>query len=225
MTHGHRAIAAAIDDGAGTTLFLARHGQSEWNHQSRITGQTDIGLSPEGCAQSEAIARCLAGEAVDAIYTSALRRTIATAEPTAAAKGVPLVPLAALNEIHLGVLQGRLRDERDPQAQALWAAWQADPWGFRVPGAERFDEFTERVEQGLHAILRRCRGQRVLLVGHRATNRVVLGTLLGWPRERWAEIRVRNKLFYRMRLASPPEIATYRLSGSKTGTLRPGFVM
>jgi len=208
-----------------TTLFVARHGQSEWNHQGRITGQLDIGLSPEGRQQGEAIARCLADEPLDAIVTSALQRTIATAQPTASAKGLPIATLAALNEIHLGVLQGRLRDERDPEAQALWAAWQADMWGHRVPGGERFDEFAARVEGALASILREHRGRRVLVVGHRATNRVLLGILLGWPRERWPQIRLGNKRFYRIAPGTPAQVTTYWVGGEKAGASRAGFVM
>jgi broad specificity phosphatase PhoE len=209
-----------------TTLYLARHGQSEWNNQSRVTGQFDIGLSPRGQQQGEALARCLADETLAAVYTSALQRTVATAQPTAAAQGLNIVSMPELNEIHLGVLQGRHRDERDAEAQALWAQWQADPWGYRVPGGERFDEFALRVEAGLQNILERHRGQRILIVGHRATNRVVLGRLLSWPRERWAELRLRNKYFYRLRLGAPSaEIATFSLSDKQTGVCTEGFVM
>jgi broad specificity phosphatase PhoE len=208
-----------------TTLYLARHGQSEWNNQGRVTGQLDPGLSEKGREQSEGLAHCLQDAALDAIYSSALRRALATAEPTAAASGLPVMPLAALNEIHAGDLQGRFRDERDTEAQALWAQWKADPWGAGLPGGERFDDFALRVGAALQAILHRHEGQRVLVVGHSATNRVLLGTLLGWPRERWSELRPRNKYLYRLQLgAAEPEIASYTLSGSKMGRCEPGFV-
>jgi len=208
-----------------TTLYVARHGQSEWNHQSRVTGQLDPALSPKGRQQSDALAQCLQGEALGAIYSSALQRTVETATPTAAATGLPIARLAALNEIHVGVLQGRWRDERDPEAQSLWAQWQADPWGFRIPGGERFDEFALRVGAALQAILDRHRGERILVVGHGATNRVLLGTLLGWPRERWRELRPRNKFCYRLTLGDgAPEVATYTLSGNKTGRCDAGLL-
>jgi broad specificity phosphatase PhoE len=208
-----------------TTLYLARHGQSEWNNQGRVTGQLDPGLSAKGREQSVGLARCLQGQALDAIYSSALRRTVATAAPAAAASGLPITPVAALNEIHVGVLQGRFRDERDAEAQALWMQWKADLWGAGIPGGERFDEFALRVGAALQAILRRHEGQRVLIVGHSATNRVVLGTLLGWPRERWHELRPRNKYLYRLQLgAAESDIATYTLSGSNTGRCDAGFI-
>jgi broad specificity phosphatase PhoE len=208
-----------------TTLYLARHGQSEWNNQRRVTGQLDPALSAKGREQSEGLALCLQGEGLAAIYSSALQRTVDTATPTAAATGLPIVREAALNEINVGVLQGRYRDERDPEAQALWAEWQAALWDFRIPGGERFDEFALRVGAALRSILERHAGQRVLVVGHGATNRVLLGTLLGWPRERWRELKPRNKFCYRLQLGSAePEVATYTLSGSKTGRCEPGFI-
>jgi len=208
-----------------TTLYVARHGQSEWNNQSLITGQTDIGLSAKGLEQARSLARCLAEVELAAIYTSALQRTVATAEPTAAAKAMAIEPVAALNEIHLGVLQGRHRDERDPEAQALWARWQAELWTYRVPGGERFDEFAQRVGQAVQAIVQRHEGQSVLIVGHRATNRVVLGILLNWPRERWIDLRLRNKFFYRIGIGAEPQVETIALSGSKAGLRQPGLVM
>jgi len=217
---------AAPSSLAPTTVFLARHGQSENNNQGLITGQMDVGLSPKGELQAQALAQCLQGETLAAIYTSHLKRTVQTAQPTADALGLPIVQLPSLAEIDMGELQGRFRDERDPEAQALWAQWQADLWNFRVPGGERFDEFTLRVETAMLDILQRHPGQQVLVVGHRATNRVLLGVLFGWPRERWAEIRLRNKFFYRLRLGTAePEIATYTLSGSTTGRCEDGFVM
>lgn len=210
----------------GTTLYIARHGQSESNNQALITGQLDVALSPKGEQQAQAVARCLNDVPLAAIYTSGLQRTVQTARPTADQKQLPMTSLRGLDEIHLGVLQGRHRDERDPEAQALWAQWQADVWNFRVPGGEGFEGFTERVVLALQGIQARHAGQQVLIVGHRATNRVLLGSLFGWPRERWAELRLRNKFFYRLRLgAGAPEVATFTLSGSKTGRCEDGFVM
>lgn len=207
-----------------TTLFIARHGQSETNHRSLVTGQLDVGLSATGLEQAQALAEVLKDEALDAVYTSALQRTAATARPAALAKGLAMQPLAGLDEIHLGELQGRHRDERDPEAQALWARWQADPWGFTVPGGETYEAFAQRVTAALDGILARHPAGRVLVVGHRATNRVLLGTLLGWSRERWADIGPRHKHLYRVRAGAEPSIETIVLTGSKAGRALAGLV-
>jgi broad specificity phosphatase PhoE len=208
-----------------TTLYVARHGQSEWNNQHRITGQLNPGLSLKGQQQSRAMARCLQDEELAAIYTSALQRSIDTAQPTASAKQRPVTSLPALNEIHLGVLQGRYRDERDPQAQAMWAQWQADMWGCQVPGGESFDQLAQRAGQALQEILQRHRGQRVLIVGHRNTNRVLMGRLLGWPQERWQDLRLSNKFLYRFRQGAQTDVTTFVLSGNKMGACHDSFIM
>ena len=208
-----------------TTLYLARHGQSEWNNQSRVTGQLNPGLSLKGLQQSEAVAQCLHDEDLAAIYTSVLQRTIHTALPTASAKKLLINSLPALNEMNLGVLQGRFRDERDPQAQAMWAQVHADMWGYQVPGAESYHDLMHRVADALQDILQKHRGRRILIVGHRNTNRVLMGKLLDWPRERWPELRLRNKFFYRIRLGAKTEIATFTLSGNKTGVCHDSFIM
>lgn len=208
-----------------TTLYLARHGQSEWNNQKRITGQLDPALSPKGVEQSRALAQCLEHEPVAAIYNSALRRTQDTARPTAVAKHLDIHALPALNEIPLGVLQGRYRDERDPQAQAMWTEWQNDMFNHRVPGRESLSDLKQRVTQTLQDILHNHSGQALLIVGHRGTNRVLMGTLMQWPQERWPEPRLRNKFLYRIRIGAAPEITTFTLSGGKRGMRHDSFVM
>lgn len=208
-----------------TTLWLARHGQSEWNHTGRVTGRLDPALSAKGLEQAQALAACLRDDGLDAIYVSSLCRTQQTAAPAALTTGAPVRRIAALDEIGMGALEGRWRDERDPAAQALWAQWKAQPWRFTVPGGEPFVDFAARVQAALRTILEQHDGQRVLVVGHGATNRVLLGTLLQWPRERWPEIRPRNKFVYRLRLVGPaPDVVTVTLGGRRSGRCEPGFV-
>ncbi|MFJ2114719.1 histidine phosphatase family protein, partial [Streptomyces sp. NPDC087850] len=38
-----------------TTLFLARHGETVWHDENRYAGASDIGLTPRGAAQAEAL--------------------------------------------------------------------------------------------------------------------------------------------------------------------------
>ena len=210
---------------AATTLYLARHGQSEWNHTGRVTGRLDPALSDKGREQGLALAACVQAQGgLDAIVVSGLRRTAQTAQPASAATGVPIQRIAALDEIGMGELEGRWRDERDAEAQALWAQWKAQPWTFTVPGGEPFERFTDRVQGALRTILDGHRGKRVLVVGHSATNRVLLGTLLGWPRERWAGIRPRHKYCHRLVLGGTgPAVATVTLGGRHNGVWGPGL--
>jgi 2,3-bisphosphoglycerate-dependent phosphoglycerate mutase len=211
---------------APTTLWLARHGESEWNHSGRITGRLNPGLSDKGLTQAAALANCFSPGALDAIYVSALRRTAQTAAPSAQRTGAPVHTLGGLDEIGMGVIEGRWRDARDPEAQALWTQWRADHWHCTVPGGEAFAHFTARVQAALGTILSQHHGEQVLIVGHGATNRVLLGTLLGWPKERWKEIRPANKLCYRLELrGTEPEVTTITLGGRYSGRSQAGLHM
>jgi broad specificity phosphatase PhoE len=196
-----------------TTLYIARHGQSEMNNQRLVTGQLDPLLTPKGIEQSEQLARLLAHEPLAAIYTSALARTAQTAAPTARAHALEPVRLSELNEIHLGVLQGRHRDERDDEAAAIWQQWQSAMWRYRVPGAESFAQLQQRVGAALTRILAQHQGETVLIVGHSGTNRILLGTLLAIPAEQWPALRPSNKTVHRITLRGELSV---ELSGERT---------
>ena len=133
--------------------------------------------------------------------------------------------LEGLNEIHMGILQGRYRDERDPDALRWWSEWQRRPDTCRIPGGESFAELKHRVLQSLERIAPRHPGGSVLIVGHRGTNRVLLTALLQWPDGRGRTLRLRAKYLYRIRPGAPPHITTVGLAGSKKGVERDGFLM
>lgn len=203
-------------------LYLARHGESEWNGSQRISGQGNPALSPVGVDQAAALAHVLADAPLTAIYTSTLQRTKATASPTAAAHKLPIQPLASLQEISLGVLEGRYRDGRDPAAQQLWQQWQQSKETLRIPGGETFPEFEERVLCCWQRIAEANAGGVLLVVGHRSTNRVLLGALMRWPREQYLPLPIRHKYLYEIRLnatqpGAQPSIATIRLDAEKIG--------
>ena len=60
-----------------TTLYLVRHGQTDWNVEGRYQGQTNLPLNALGRAQAEALARQLAGTPFAAIYSSLRNRSLA----------------------------------------------------------------------------------------------------------------------------------------------------
>ena len=95
----------------GAVLALLRHGQSEFNHQGRFTGWSDVDLTPAGAAEAER-AGCLlqhAGYRFDRCCTSVLRRATRTAAIVLRAMGLDHVPVERswrLNERHCGALEG-----------------------------------------------------------------------------------------------------------------------
>ena len=61
-------------------LILVRHGETEWNAQRRNQGQSDVPLSEFGRRQAQRVAERLAGQKIDAVYASDLKRAWETAQ-------------------------------------------------------------------------------------------------------------------------------------------------
>ncbi|MGH8707202.1 MAG: histidine phosphatase family protein, partial [Burkholderiales bacterium] len=67
---------------------MIRHGETAWNAEGRVQGQTDVPLSSVGEAQARAVRDALAGERFIALYASDLARVRQTAAPAAALLGL-----------------------------------------------------------------------------------------------------------------------------------------
>lgn len=204
-------------------IYLARHGQSEFNRERRLCGQLDPALSALGVEQSRQLARVLAEVPLQAIFTSTLRRTAQTAAPLARARGLQALALAELKELSLGALEGRFRDQRDPQVQALWRQRKADPARFRAPGGESFQELEARVLAALERLLRSADSGAALIVGHRESNRALLKGLLGWSTERALAEKLRNHFVYDIDVAARTVVRTISLREEDAGRTYDGF--
>ena len=106
------ACAACHTMGTPKVIYLARHGQTEWNRVGRFQGDPD--LDPVGYANRVSLWLQLRDRPLKAIYTSALQRTQRTAELLAKEKKLPIQPRAEINEIHPGVFEGLCYADVDP---------------------------------------------------------------------------------------------------------------
>ncbi len=200
-----------------TTVYLVRHGESQLNLEKRMSGQLDPALSQEGIRQSQLLADLLREARLTGIYSSSLRRTVETARPTADIHGLPIQARQALNELHLGVLEGRYRDERDQEAMKLWEERKKDKRHYRVPGGESFVDLAERVTNALKEILAAEEGGAILIVGHRNTNRVLFGLLMQRPEEEWLDLDFRSRYLYEITTGDRPQLTTIHLTGQQAG--------
>lgn len=96
-----------------TTLLLVRHGETDWNADGRLQGQTDRPLSEFGRRQARQLAEELAGEELDAIYASDLARARETAQIVAEGLGLPVALDPDLREKDWGNWEGLTGVERD----------------------------------------------------------------------------------------------------------------
>src|SRR5262245_42096399 len=123
-------------------IYLARHGETEWNAERRLQGRTDVPLNSTGRQQAAKLAERLKGIRLDAIYCSTLNRSVETA--TIARNGLPLNKLPGLNERNHGKFEGTKVDGSDPAAEQEWRRRRRDP-DDELDGGESLNQFYERV--------------------------------------------------------------------------------
>ena len=131
-----------------TTLLVVRHGETDWNAERRWQGHADVPLNDRGREQATALAEQLAGERIDAIYTSDLSRARVTAEIVGARVGVPVVVDPDLREIDVGSREGLVGE--------IVAPWDG----------EASDAHAARILAAVTRIAERHPAGRILVVTH-----------------------------------------------------------
>ena len=128
------------------TLYIVRHGQTEWNVARRMQGRWDSPLTALGRTQADLHGRTLAREGgVDAVVASPLGRTRDTAERVNAHLDAPLRFDDALMERDCGDWSGLTLDEIERAYPAEWRARADDPYHHRPPAGENLVDMEARV--------------------------------------------------------------------------------
>ena len=159
-----------------TTIYLVRHGETDWNASGRWQGHTDVPLNEVGEAQARLLAARLAGEVppFSALVTSDLVRASRTAAILGAALGLTPVEEPDLREIDVGSWGGLTTAEvaaSDPDTHARVQRGEDLPRG----GAERLADLQARVGAAFDRLALRHAGGRLLLVTHGGPARAILG--------------------------------------------------
>jgi probable phosphoglycerate mutase len=183
-----------------TRLILLRHGETEWNLEKRAQGYQDSPLSKTGLAQARAIARRMANQPFDLLYSSDLKRAWRTAGYIAQASGHTPVADPCLRERHLGIREGLTREEFAARYPGIWKVYRtADPEA-PLPGGESLGEFHRRAAACCESLVQRHPGQTIVAVTHGGflgqVFRHVLGLPINTPRQFEIFNAAYNELFY-----------------------------
>ena len=151
-----------------TTLWLVRHGQTDWNLAGRWQGQSQAAphLNATGTAQAEAMRARLDLARVQAIYSSDLPRAQETAAILARGTGLAVTVDARLREINLGVWEGLSSELIAARFAAELAERARDPVNARAPGGECAAEVAARVWAAADDMARAHPAGPVLVVSH-----------------------------------------------------------
>lgn len=140
-----------------SAVIFCRHGETESNLGGWLAGSRDVSLTDRGRAQAREAAATLVAEnrSVSTIYSSPQRRALETAGILAEALGVPVVPVAGLEERRWGDLEG--------------GAIPADLLREEVPNGESLSDFRARVTAALDGLPPSVDGRTPLIVAHAGT--------------------------------------------------------
>ncbi len=172
-------------------LYIIRHGETPWNTQLRLQGQTDIPLNENGRALARVTAQALAGVPFDLALTSPLSRARETAEILLDGRDVPLIDEERIREISFGTLEGVYlsREEReDPNSQFYRFFHEPDEYVPPEEG-ENVRELCERTKNFLEELKSRTEWQdkTILVSTHGAASRaLLLGMTHGETKDLWA---------------------------------------
>ena len=101
-------------------LYIIRHGETPWNTQLRLQGQTDIELNEKGRALAELTARAMRGIPFDMVITSPLVRARETADIVLEHRDIPVITEERIREIGFGEMEGRQiseEEKHDPNSE------------------------------------------------------------------------------------------------------------
>ncbi|CEG50388.1 fructose--bisphosphate 2-phosphatase [Plasmopara halstedii] len=158
-------------------IWLSRHGESIYNTQKRIGG--DSPLSPLGVQYAEQLDRFIdayyPSRSTDlAVWTSTMLRTGMTIERIAA-RGRSIVKWKQLDEIDAGICDGMTYEQVAEEMPDEYLARKNNKLHYRYPRGESYQDVIHRLEPVITELMRM--DQPVLIVAHQAILRVLYAYL------------------------------------------------
>lgn len=174
-------------------LFLIRHGETESNKQKRYQGWTESPLSEKGARQAEKVGFFLAGQGIERLYCSDLKRAVNTARVIGAGSGLKPVATPLLREINFGQWEGLTFDE----IEAAWgeeiSLWLDDPFHRSPPGGETLADVCARMQTFLEQLAEIATdGQRIAVVSHGGSIRALLYQVLNLSPTSYWDLKIDN---------------------------------
>lgn len=147
-------------------LYVARHGQTDWNAANRVCGSTNRPLTDLGKEQAKQLAEKVKGFDIDVIIASPMMRAMQTAGAVSLATGIPVIMDDRLREHDYGSFEGvdRSKDE-------YWQ--QKYQFAAKFPQGESLLQLAHRVYSLLEDVKKAYPDKNVLLVCHGGVSRII----------------------------------------------------
>jgi broad specificity phosphatase PhoE len=190
LSGGYRFIDKDTEDVFMLTLYLARHGETEWNVEKRMQGWKDSLLTEKGKNDAISLGKRLESVELEAIYTSTSKRAVDTAQLVCGERNIPIYYDEDLREIHLGDWEGKTHGEikqLDPDGfECFWNK----PHLYSPKNGESFTDVQKRAFAAIQRIVTLHPSGNVLIVTHGVVLKTLLARFKNMSIERLWETRV-----------------------------------
>jgi broad specificity phosphatase PhoE len=179
-------------------IYLVRHGETEWNRDSRLQGQQNSSLTERGREQARKLGNLLSrllDHTQVPVKVSPLGRALETAAIIRQhIPGPEPIIDPRLQEMTLGAWEGLTRTEVNERCNGVVGNDSTAEWWFRAPGGESYEHFQERVRSWLAE-----QSWSVIAVSHGITTRMIRGEYLGLSRHERLSLPVPHGVIWRLR--------------------------
>ena len=181
----------------GPRLLLVRHGETQWNKESRFQGIRDIPLNENGKAQGRKAGEFLKDIEIDFAVSSSMLRPKETAEIILENHpGVSLETTPELIEICHGLWEGKLESEIEAEFPGLLQQWKDQPETVQMPDGENLQEVWDRAIAAWEKIVTKYSNggspRTGIVVAHDAINKVLVCSFLGLKPDNFWNIKQGN---------------------------------
>jgi len=160
-------------------LYFLRHGETTHSQTGGYCGFLNPELTESGAQMAQAFADVYKTLSWEAVFSSPMKRTIATAKPLCEAIGVEPQLREGLKEINYGKWEDQTQDYVKEHYGEEYSRWQREPaWNPPTEG-ETTVQIASRASAVIAEIEQNYLSGNVLVVSHKATIRIILCTLLG----------------------------------------------
>lgn len=167
-------------------LYVARHGQTDWNKEKRFQARSDIELNKTGLQQAADLKSLLENSAIsfDNVFSSPLSRAYKTATILANGSVSEVITDERLLELNMGDFEGKKESDLETELGAPFIAWRDDIFIATAPNGEAFIDVCRRCEGFLQSkILTKYNGSNcpinILIVAHQGVNIALQAVLSG----------------------------------------------
>ncbi|SFA49283.1 phosphoglycerate mutase [Anoxybacillus pushchinoensis] len=174
------------------TLYVIRHGETEWNAQQRMQGWKDSPLTETGKRHASLLHHRLCAIPFVAAYCSPSDRTKETAQIVLEQRDIPLYFDERLREIHLGWWEGKTIAEIAQTDERNHYHFYHEPNAYHPSVGETFLDVQQRAVAAIHHIAENHREGHILVVTH---GMVIRTLLVYWKQQTIAQLWENSRVY------------------------------